>query len=221
MRIIAGELRGRRLSSPAGRDVRPTSDRAREALFSILEHGQPPVRGARFLDLFCGTGAVGLEAFSRGAAEVLLVESEADALRVATSNLERVGAPGNVRLSRQDATRLGPAPAAFDILFLDPPYRSGLAGSALECLRRGCWLAPEARVVVELAADEALEFPDGYELEQERRYGAAKFLLLRCQSGEEPSAPRSRSGRARVEGRRADAAKAATRRSGSGGSRRS
>jgi len=217
MRIIAGELRGRRLSSPAGRDVRPTSDRAREALFSILEHGQPPVRGARFLDLFCGTGAVGLEAFSRGAAEVLLVESNADALRVATANLERVGAPRNIRLLRQDATRLGPAPAAFDIVFLDPPYRSGLAAPALRCLMQGGWLAPEVRVVVELAADELLELPEGYELEQERRYGTAKFLFLHRRAQASLSAPRSRSGRAPVEGRRADAAKAATRHSGSGG----
>ena len=182
MRIIAGEFRGRRLSSPAGRDVRPTSDRAREALFSILEHGQPPVRGARFLDLFCGTGAVGLEALSRGAAEVLLVESEADALKVARTNLERLGAPENIRLLREDATRLGPAPAAFDVVFLDPPYRSGLAAPALECLIRGDWLAAEARVIVELAADDALQLPDGYELEQERRYGAARFLFLRNSS---------------------------------------
>src|SRR5918995_4810591 len=104
MRIIAGQYRGRRLSSPAGRDVRPTSDRAREALFNILEHGHPPVRGARFLDLFCGTGAVGLEALSRGAAEVVLVESDADALKVADANLARLGAPKHARLLRRDAT---------------------------------------------------------------------------------------------------------------------
>ena len=179
MRIIAGEFRGRRLSSPPGRDVRPTSDRARESLFNILEHGEPPVRGARFLDLFCGTGAVGLEALSRGAAEVVLVESDPHALRIAKRNLERLGTPENVRLLRQDATRLGPAPSAFDIVFLDPPYHSGLAAPALERLRRGGWLAPGARIVVELASKESLELPGGYEPEQERRYGAAKLLLLR------------------------------------------
>jgi 16S rRNA (guanine966-N2)-methyltransferase len=179
MRIIAGEFRGRRLLSPAGRDVRPTSDRAREALFSILEHGQPPVRGARFLDLFCGTGAVGLEALSRGAAGVLLVESDGDALKVAQSNIERIGTPRNIRLLRQDASRLGPAPMTFDIIFLDPPYRSGLAASALERLAQGGWLAPEARIVVEVAADEMCQLPEGYKLEQERRYGAARFLFLR------------------------------------------
>jgi 16S rRNA (guanine966-N2)-methyltransferase len=179
MRIIAGAFRGRRLASPHGHDVRPTSDRAREALFNILEHGQPPVRGARFLDLFCGTGAVGLEALSRGAVEVLLVESDTEALRVARTNLERLGTPGNVRLLRQDATRLGPAPSAFDIAFLDPPYRSGLTTPALTCLAQRRWLAPGARIVVELASKENLELPEGYELEQERRYGAAKLLLLR------------------------------------------
>jgi len=186
MRIIAGQYRGRRLSSPAGRDVRPTSDRAREALFNILEHGHPPVRGARFLDLFCGTGAVGLEALSRGAAEVVLVESDADALKVADANLARLGAPKHARLLRRDATRLGPAHALFDLVFLDPPYRSGLAAPALECLIRQGWLAPEARIVVELATSEDLRLPDGYLLEQERRYGAAKFLFLRPTSGGEP-----------------------------------
>lgn len=213
MRIIAGQFRGRRLSSPAGRDVRPTSDRAREALFGILEHGEPPLRGARFLDLFCGTGAVGLEALSRGAAEVLLIESEPEALKIAEANLERVGAPGNVRLVRQDATRLAPARAPFDLIFLDPPYLSGLAAPALRSLQRQGWLAPGARIVVELARSEDLDLPEGYAIEQERRYGAARFLFLRPTGRGRLSAPRSRSGRGPVEGRRADAARGATRRS--------
>lgn len=182
MRIIAGQFRGRRLSSPKGQEVRPTGDRAREALFNILENGHPSVRGARFLDLFCGTGAVGLEAASRGAAEVLLIECDADALKVAGANLTRLGTPSNVRLLRQDATRLGPAPAAFDLVFLDPPYRSGLAAPALEGLMRQGWLAPDARIIVELEAREDLELPDGYLLEQKRRYGAAKFLFLSSRS---------------------------------------
>ena len=183
MRIIAGQYRGRRLSSLEGRDVRPTSEQAREALFNILEHGQPSVRGARFLDLFCGTGAVGLEALSRGAAEVLLIESNAAAFGVANANLARLGNPSNVRLLRWDATALGPAPAAFDLVFLDPPYRSGLASPALGSLRQRGWLAPEARVVVELATREDLDLPDGYQPEQERRYGATKFLFLFPMSG--------------------------------------
>jgi 16S rRNA (guanine966-N2)-methyltransferase len=179
MRIIAGSWRGRALLTPKDRAIRPTSDRAREALFGILEHGQPPVRGARFLDLFCGTGAVGLEAASRGAAEVVLVDRQAAALALARANLARFGAPANVSLLTADAARLGPAPHAYDLVFLDPPYRSGLAAPALVGLLDG-WLAPDARVVVELAAKDALELSDGYSLEQERRYGAARFVFLRA-----------------------------------------
>jgi 16S rRNA (guanine966-N2)-methyltransferase len=179
VRIIAGEFKGRRLRSPAGQAIRPTSDRAREALFNILEHGAPAVRGARFLDLFCGTGAVGLEAHSRGAQEVVLVDNDSEALRLARANLERIGVPAGVRLLARDATRLGPAPHPFDLIFLDPPYRSGLAAPALEALLRDGWLGVQARVVLELAATEDLELPHSYTLERERRYGSAKFLFLR------------------------------------------
>lgn len=179
MRIIAGSLKGRRLLAPRDHAIRPTGARAREALFDILEHGDPPVRGARFLDLFCGTGAIGLEACSRGAAEVLLVEHDRAALALAQANLARLGAPANVRLLARDASRLGRAPHPFDLIFLDPPYRSGLAGPTLEALLRGGWLASDARVIVELGAKEDLDPPAGYTLERERRYGSAKFLFLR------------------------------------------
>jgi 16S rRNA (guanine966-N2)-methyltransferase len=179
MRIIAGQFRGRRLRTPRGEAIRPTSDRAREALFGILEHGTPLVQGARFLDLFAGTGAVGLEAHSRGAAAVLLVEQERAAVQVAEANLAQLGAPASVRLLARDATRLGPAPHPFDLAFLDPPYRSGLASPALQSLSRHGWLDAGARVVVELATTDDLPLPDGYMLERERRYGSAKFLFLR------------------------------------------
>jgi 16S rRNA (guanine966-N2)-methyltransferase len=179
MRIIAGEFKGRRLRAPTGQVIRPTSDRAREALFGILEHGTPTVRGARFLDLFCGTGAVGLEAHSRGADAVVLVENDRTALQLARANLAQLGSPASVRLLARDATRLGPAPHRFDLVFLDPPYRSGLAGAALEGLLQHGWLGAETRVVVELAATDDLELPDGFMLERERRYGSAKFLFLR------------------------------------------
>jgi 16S rRNA (guanine966-N2)-methyltransferase len=182
MRIIAGRWRGRRLLAPEGGAIRPTSDRAREALFSILEHGAPALRGARFLDLFCGTGAIGLEAVSRGAAEALLIDNDAWALQLARANLERLGAPDHVRVMMQDATRLGPARQPYDLVFLDPPYRSGLAPPALAALRQG-WLAPGARLVVETGAKEALDLPPGFGLEQERRYGAARFALLRAAAG--------------------------------------
>jgi 16S rRNA (guanine966-N2)-methyltransferase len=179
MRIIAGSWRGRRLLTPADRAIRPTSERAREALFGILEHGAPALRGARFLDLFCGTGAIGLEAASRGAAEVLLIDDDARALGLARANLERLGATPSVRLAVRDATRLGPAPQPYDLVFLDPPWRSGLATPALAALRHG-WLAAGARLVVETDAREALDLPPGYALEQERRYGAARFAFLRA-----------------------------------------
>jgi 16S rRNA (guanine966-N2)-methyltransferase len=178
MRIIAGQFRGRQLELPQGTAIRPTSDRAREALFDILEHGEPGVRGARFLDLFCGTAAVGIEACSRGATAVRLIESDPEALRLAKANLARIGRPPHVHLVAGDAARLGAAPDPFDLVFLDPPYRSGLAAPALAGLGDG-WLAPGARIVVELAAKETLVLPDGLTAEQERRYGAAKFLFLR------------------------------------------
>jgi len=178
MRIIAGQWRGRPLQAPKGNVIRPTSDRAREALFDILEHGDPPLRDARFLDLFCGTGAIGIEACSRGAAEVVLIESDPEALQLAKANLARLGSPANLRLQAGDAARLGAAPQPFDLVFLDPPYRSGLALPALESLRRG-WLAADARVIVELAANETLDPPDDLVLERERRYGAARFWFLR------------------------------------------
>jgi 16S rRNA (guanine966-N2)-methyltransferase len=182
MRIIAGQFRGRQLLSPKGDAIRPTSDRAREALFDILEHGEPRLRGARFLDLFCGTAAVGIEACSRGAADVLLIESDPEALRLARANLARIGAPPHVRLIAGDATRLGAAPQKFDLVFLDPPYRSGLALPALAGLQGG-WLAPGVRIVVELAAKEPLKLADGLVVEQERRYGAARFVFLRSEAG--------------------------------------
>jgi 16S rRNA (guanine966-N2)-methyltransferase len=191
MRIIAGAFRGRRLSSPHGHDVRPTSDRAREALFSILEHGQPPVRGARFLDLFCGTGAVGLEAHSRGASEVMLIDNDRAALKLAEANVARLGTPAGVRLLARDATRLGPAPHPFDVAFLDPPYRSGLAAAALDALVAYGWLGESARIIVELAAKDDLELSPGNALERERRYGRTKFLFLRP-GGQAPAATRGR-----------------------------
>lgn len=179
MRIIAGRLRGRRLLAPKGHAMRPTGDRAREALFDILEHGAPPLRDASFLDLFCGTGAVGLEAHSRGAAEVLLIDHDRAALKLADANIARLGSPPGVRLLARDATLLGPAPHPFDLVFLDPPYRSGLAAAALAGLGRGGWLGADARIIVELAAKAELDLPERYTLERARRYGNARFLFLR------------------------------------------
>ena len=130
------------------------------------------------MDLFCGTGAVGLEAASRGAAEVWLVDRIRRRWRSRPPTSPASAARPTVRVVARDATRLGPGRQGFDLVFLDPPYRSGLAAPALTGLAAG-WLAPGARVIVELAAREALSLPDGYGLEQERRYGAARFVFLR------------------------------------------
>lgn len=167
--------------APAGLDVRPTGDRARTALFNILERGPPPLRGCRFLDLFAGTGAVALEALSRGAAEALLVEQAKPALEAIRANVAACREGDRARLVAADAARLGPVTGrSFDIAFLDPPYHAGLLPPALDRLARGGWLAPGARVVCEVAAEEILELPSpALEPEDARRYGAARLVFLR------------------------------------------
>lgn len=161
--------------------MRPTSDRAREALFNILLHGayaQPALAGASFLDLFAGTGAIGCEALSRGAAAAILVESDRAIATLTRRNLLALGLEGKATLLQADATRLGRASAAAGFAYLDPPYRSGLAGPALGAVREGGWLAADALVVVEVAASEPFETPPGYTLRDERRYGAARLVFL-------------------------------------------
>lgn len=176
IRIIGGRHRGRRLVTPPDRSVRPTSERTREALFNILDHGGL-VRHASFLDLFCGTGAVGLEAWSRGADDVWLIDQDTG---LASTNVEALGRPPGVHVLRRNAAHLGRPPKAFDLVFLDPPYRSGLAVPAISALDRG-WLTDDALIVVELAAKEDLDPPPGFEREQDRRYGAARLIFLRKQ----------------------------------------
>lgn len=172
-------MRGKRLSSPPDRSIRPTSERAREALFNILDHAGL-TGGAHFLDLFCGTGAVGLEAWSRGAGEVWLIDAD---VTTAKANVEALGRPPDVHVRRLDATGLGRPPCRFDAAFLDPPYRNGLAGAALGGLLAQGWLADDALVVVELAAKEELDLPAGFDVTEDRRYGAARFLFLRLGRG--------------------------------------
>jgi 16S rRNA (guanine966-N2)-methyltransferase len=179
LRIVAGRHRGRRLTAPEGLATRPTAERAREALFAVLERGPPPLRGCRFLDLFAGSGTIGLEALSRGAESALLVDQAAAAVRVIGANVAALGEGGRAAVRRADACRLGPAPGTFDIAFLDPPYGSGLLEPALAALLDGAWLAPAARVVAELGAREPFALPPGLLPEDERRYGAARFVFLR------------------------------------------
>jgi 16S rRNA (guanine966-N2)-methyltransferase len=149
----------------------------------MLEHGQPPLRDCRFLDLFAGSGAIGLEALSRGAAELCLVEADRCAAAGARRNVEKHGETARTRLLVGDATRLPPAREPFAIAYLDPPYGSGLVPACLAALVAGGWLAAEALVVVEVAAREALAPPPGFIPLDERRYGAGRIVRLRFADG--------------------------------------
>jgi 16S rRNA (guanine966-N2)-methyltransferase len=184
MRVVGGKHRGRRLLAPPGAKLRPTSDRAREALFNILSHGEfaaggIPFAGAAVLDAFAGSGALGLEALSRGAAEAVFIEQDRDALAILRKNIEALGEGPHTRILPGDATRPPRAMSTCAVAFLDPPYRSGLAAPALTALRATGWLAPGALAVIEVAAHEELLLPPGFTLIDERLYGAARLAFLR------------------------------------------
>jgi len=183
MRIVGGRFRGRRFAAPRSPAVRPTSDRLREALFNILAHSYgDPVTGARVLDLFAGTGALGLEALSRGAAFALFVDQGAAARALIRQNVATLGLGGATRIYRRDATKLGPVHplAPFSLAFLDTPYGKGLAEQALASARDGRWLAPEALVVVEEAAHAGFKAPEGFEELERRRYDDTELVFLRA-----------------------------------------
>jgi 16S rRNA (guanine966-N2)-methyltransferase len=186
MRIVGGRHRGRRLVAPPGDQVRPTSDRAREALFNILSHGDfaaagSPIADANVLDAFAGTGALGIEALSRGAARAVFIETDRTALGALRRNLAALDEEDATDVIAGDATRPPRAPYAAALAFLDPPYRSGLAAPALTALAGMGWLAPHALVIVELAAKEPFSAPEGFAMIDERRYGAARLVFLRRQ----------------------------------------
>jgi 16S rRNA (guanine966-N2)-methyltransferase len=184
MRLVGGKNRGRRLLALPGMKIRPTSDRAREALFNILSHGQFAVGGIPFaegavLDAFAGSGAFGLEALSRGAAEAVFIEQDRDALAVLKKNIEALGESARARVLPGDATHPPRAMSPCAVAFLDPPYRSGLADAALPALGAAGWLAPGTLAVVEIAAREHFAPPTGFILVDERVYGAARLMFLR------------------------------------------
>jgi|SRR5215472_6140612 len=185
MRIIGGRFGGRTLAAPKSQNVRPTSDRLRESLFNILAHGydDDPITGVRVLDLFAGTGAFGLEAMSRGAAFALFIDDGAEARALIRQNVEALGLGGITRIFRRDATRLGDVHPnePFGLVFLDPPYRKGLAEKSLVSLRDGGWLTPGARVIVEEAADAGFAPPQGYAEIERRRYDDTEFTFLRSE----------------------------------------
>ena len=177
MRIIAGAWRGRPLIAPEGRATRPTSDRAREGLFSMLQSRLGSFDGLRVADLFAGTGALGLEALSRGAAHCLFVDSDRSAVASIQRNLAAFGAAARADVRNQGVEHAPPPQEPRDLLFMDPPYAADLAAMALGRIRDG-WLAPGALVSVETDG-RPLALPDGYSLEAERRFGKAFILLLR------------------------------------------
>src|SRR3954471_19391146 len=173
MRVVGGRLKGRNLVSPASRDIRPTADRLRESLFNILVHAYgDPVDGARVLDLFAGTGALGIEAISRGATFALFVDNGTEARALLRNNIEARGLGGATKVFRRDATDLGPAHPVepFSLVFLDPPYGKGLAEKALASLRDGGWLVPDATLVVEEAKAARFVTPERFQELERRAY---------------------------------------------------
>ena len=183
MRVTGGSMRGRALAQPADARVRPTSDKVRQAIFNLLAHNDYGARiaGAKVVDLFAGTGALGIEAISRGAAYTLFVDDGVEARALLRDNTETLGLGGVTRIFRRDATKLGPAHPLepFTLAFLDPPYRKGLADKALASARDGGWLVPGALVVVEEAADAAFKAPEGFEELERRAYDDTELVFLR------------------------------------------
>ena len=188
MRITAGSFGGRTLAAPRDARVRPTADKVRQAIFNILAHNDFGVglEGARVADLFAGTGAMGIEALSRGAAFCLFVDDSAESRALIRQNVETLSLTGITKIWRRDATKLGPMSAGaggpFELVILDPPYRKGLIAPALASLREGGWLAPNAIAVVEAAEDETIPPTDGFAVLDERIYGDTRVAILRALS---------------------------------------
>ena len=184
MRITGGAFGGRKLIAPEDSRVRPTSDKVRQAIFNVLHHAAfaPLLEGARVADLFAGTGALGIEAVSHGAAFCLFVEDAAESRALIHRNIEQLGLTGVTKIWRRDATKLGAMTSAsggpFDLVFLDPPYRKNLVQPALASLRDGEWLASDAILVAETADDETV-IADGYAALDERLYGETRVTFLK------------------------------------------
>ncbi len=185
MRIVAGTFRGRPLVAPKGHLTRPTADRARQAIFNILEHAAwaPELDGARVIDLFAGSGALGIEALSRGAAFCRFVERAEPARAAIRANLAALGLDEHARIDNRDAAKLPPPTSAdgppYDVAFLDPPYGEGFGEAALSRLADGCWLAPGALAVLERGAGDPAVTPPGLELIDARQWGKARVSFFR------------------------------------------
>ncbi|TPG44750.1 16S rRNA (guanine(966)-N(2))-methyltransferase RsmD [Roseomonas nepalensis] len=184
MRIVAGRWRGRTLQAPPGEGTRPTADRVRQALFDSLWHapwaGREAVEGARVLDAFAGTGALGLEALSRGAAQAVFLERDRVALAVLRANIAALKAEDSARVVAGDALRPPRPEAACGLVFLDPPYGKEMGPAALVALRTAGWIAPAALACLEVGRNESVALPEGWEALAERQHGAARVLVLRA-----------------------------------------
>lgn len=194
MRIVAGRHKGRALTAPAGGDVRPTSSLTRESLFNVLAHGRfaddgDPLAGATVLDAFAGSGANGLEALSRGAARAVFLENDSGALAALQRNIAALGETARSEVVRADVRTPPAATRACAPVFLDPPYRAGLAAPALAALAARGWIAPRALVVVETAKGESLTPPPGFETLDSRHYGKARLIFLRAPAAGSDSEP--------------------------------
>jgi 16S rRNA (guanine966-N2)-methyltransferase len=186
MRVVGGRLRGRVLTGPKSQTIRPTADRLRESLFNILAHAYgDPVAQARVLDLFAGTGALGIEALSRGAAFALFVDESAEARALIRENVAALGLGGVSRIFRRDARRLGAAHPVepFSLAFADPPYGRDLACAALAAARDGGWLVPDALIVVEEAAKSDFAAPEGFSELERRAYDDTELIFCRFVGG--------------------------------------
>ncbi|WP_346327782.1 16S rRNA (guanine(966)-N(2))-methyltransferase RsmD [Iodidimonas sp. SYSU 1G8] len=180
MRIVGGRFRGLRLKTPEDDRVRPTTDRVRESLFNIIAHMNPPVlRDAVVLDLFAGTGALGLEALSRGAARAVFVDMDTRSLALVRANIDAAKAAALCTVVRADAAQLRPSEVGATLAFLDPPYGKGLVNPALEAAARGGWLSPGATVVIETASGEAVTLPPGFAETDQRAYGGSHIVFAR------------------------------------------
>ncbi|MEM9138830.1 MAG: 16S rRNA (guanine(966)-N(2))-methyltransferase RsmD [Pseudomonadota bacterium] len=192
MRIIGGRFKGTRLAAPGAQGggaahLRPTSDRVRESLFNLLEHGDyPPIEGARVLDLFAGTGALGFEALSRGAVWAVFIDDGPAARGLIRRNIDTLSVIGQTKLWRRDATRLGPCRGdPFSLIFADPPYGGDLGARALASARDGGWIAPGAVLVLETGAGDPIPDQSGLALADERLYGDTRVLIFRDDGGAE------------------------------------
>ncbi len=185
MRIVAGEFKGRQIVAPTGRDTRPTTDRVRESLFNKLEHNDGGLSGKRVLDLFAGSGALGLEALSRGASFALFVDTDAKARGAIRENIEALSLTGRTRLFRRDAYDLGPKPAnvgdAFDLVFMDPPYADEQLDRLVNTLLTKEWLADGAQLVIERGSDQIPIDNDTVRLLDHRRYGDCHLFFYKLE----------------------------------------